>query len=844
MMAAALIALLFLATPSGLAAQSAAVSVELNGEARAMFGDADSLASRISYFLSLPAGVDAESRFAISISAGAETVSIDTSLIQPGKAARSLASSIPSFSVGSLIPTLCGDIAYLRRSSLGFPTTDLAQPPPLLDRLSYAALGKLTGWSAADLEPMGIASLERGIVLCFPRKYLSLGSGFAVTQKTISDMIFQAQSDPLLFSGMAADGNGRVVLLSESAGKTVISHSRLGRREVSDAPGVKGPRARIVGGNLASVDGSTLTLYRLEEAGGTPARIQLRMGFVSALAADEEDNLWLFDAEERRIRVCSAGGSEIYSIKPLVSPSAMPLPQSLAVYPDGSFILGGSGQIWKFDNTGNPIWRLTRIPGARQETLPAAFALAVDASDGSFYVLDAPSRRVLRFAGGSGGDAASGPTESGLLARADSTAGEAFDREMIREKALRAGELIESLIGALSYDRANGISAAAAELARQYRATHPADGAASRLHDDLTAKKRSIAEIIAEPEAPSVAIFEPARGPRSYPECTDAIGLTVTVRNTLKETLENLRVSISIPGMADSPEMILFASLLPGEERTLPVSLAPTGRLPGYGVNEEKASVLAVFSRRKEAKTAFRGIAIIGIPSVDLSKASLPDAADLACAARPDDPLLDRFARSAAGIGEDPLEQTISLLDALSRLRRQAAKRVDPIPAAQGIRGTLRGLSGGPEDWAVLMASLASNRGLDSGILTAGDETLALIQTGVPLGTWLPIFEGRRDFFDILSGLARGGMLVIPLAGSVSAEAGPAGGIAGSLLAALEILREKGGRKSSPVWLEKKPAAAPSAAGIPFPIALPAVIRIGRAELEARIADMFRRAGA
>ena len=840
MITAALIALLLLAPPSLLFAQPAAVSVELNGEARAMFGDAEAVASRISSLMSIPAGMG----IAISIAVDAETVSTDTSLIQPGKAARSLASSIPSYAVGSIIPTLCGDIAYLLRSSLGFPTTDLAQPPPLADRLSYAALGKLTGWSAADLEPMGIVSPGRGIVLCFPRRYLSLGSRFAVTEKSISDMILQGQGDPLLFSGIAADENGRVVLLSESGGKTVMSVSRLGSREVSDTPGVKGPRALIVGRNLASVDGTTLTLYPLEGAGAFPVRIGLRMGFISALAADDEDNLWFFDAGERRIRICTAGGREICSIRPIVSPSVMPLPQSLAVYPDGSFILGGSGQIWKFDNAGTPKWRLMRIPGARQETLPAAFALAVDGADGSFYVLDAPSRRVLRFAGDSGGDAGTGPSEPGLLARADAMASEAFDRELAREKALRAGELMESLIGSLSYDRANGISAAAAELARQYRVKLPADAAASKLHDGLTAKKREIAEIAAEPEAPSITLFEPARGPRSYPECGSAIGLTVTVRNTLRETLENLRVSVSIPGVADAPEMVLFASLLPGEERSLPVSLSPAGYVSRQGVNGKRASVLVVFSRRNEIKTAFRGIGITGIPPVDLSNSSMPEAAELACAARPDDPLLDQLAGSAAGTGDDPLELTISILDALAGLRRQAAKSMDPAPVDQGMRGTLRGLSGGPGDWTVLMASLAANRGLESGILTAGDEALTLVQTDVPLERWLPIFQGRQDYRDILRGLAREGKLVIPLSGNASAEAGPAGGIAGLLLAALETLREKGAPKASPIWLEKKSAAAPVAAGIPFPITLPVMIRIGRAELEARIADLLRRTGA
>ena len=78
----------------------------------------------------------------------------------------------------------------------------------------------------------------------------------------------------------------------------------------------------------------------------------------------------------------------------------MQVPQQIEAYADGSFLLGGSGEVWKFQNSGIPVWKLTRIPGRPAETLPALFALAANDTDGTFTILDGPSRRLLSFAPG------------------------------------------------------------------------------------------------------------------------------------------------------------------------------------------------------------------------------------------------------------------------------------------------------------------------------------------------------------------------------------------------------------------------------------------------------------
>ena len=84
---------------------------------------------------------------------------------------------------------------------------------------------------------------------------------------------------------------------------------------------------------------------------------------VPAFDVDREGNLWTWDAGERRIRIVTPRGREVFAIRPLFGASAMPLPQQLAVFDDGSFLLAGSGEVWKLQGSGVPVWRLAQKHG-------------------------------------------------------------------------------------------------------------------------------------------------------------------------------------------------------------------------------------------------------------------------------------------------------------------------------------------------------------------------------------------------------------------------------------------------------------------------------------------------
>ncbi len=814
-----LIALLLLAAPPCSAAFAASPSVNLDAEAGKLIPDAQSISAAI-------ADLAADGNLTVSITMREGVLTVETSFTPREGASKALTSTLPARAVGSLIPTIRGDAAYLRGASPG----DLEAPPALLDSVSLDALARLTGWSAAELEPVGIAPAGRGIVVCFPRRYLSLGSGFAVTASTLADIIFQEKADPLIFSGIAADREGRVVLLSESGGKAVISRSLRGESRRIDAPEARGPLARISGDTLAAAGGSSaLTLLSLNAA--APAQVRHPARLVSAMDSDAEGNLWLFDGEERRIRILSPAGAEIHSIKPIISPAVMPLPQSLAVFPDGSFLLGGSAEVWKFTNAGAPVWRLARIPGPRRETLPSVFSLAVDGEDGSIYLLDPQSRRILRFAGNGGRSA-----ESGVLARADSMDAEALERALAREKALRASELVDSLTADMSFDRADAACAAAVEYARRYRVKQAADAAASGLHEALLARKSRLAKAVGEKETPLIAVREPVQAPRAYPACAAPIVLTISARNPLAESMENVRVTIGIPGKALYPEMALFSSLKPKEERTLSVSVTLSSAEAGAtdslcGVS---ASVLAEFTRGGREKSAFMRVEIAGSPP---AAAGGYTAAMLACAARPRDPLLSRF---ASGSGADAL----SILGSLGVLRgRAAGMEAGSPPAAAGApdaRAALRGLSESPEAWTVLAASLAANRGLESGVAMAGGSAIALIRTAVPLEAWKTAFTEKPRLWDALVMISREGKITIPLSGNPAYAGDAPGNLAESVLAALEALSAApGSGAQSIVWLDAKefPSAEASPAPV-FPAAFPVTYAsVGIPALAAEIRD-------
>jgi hypothetical protein len=371
---------------------------------------------------------------AVTLSPQAGGVEVSTSLARGG-VTRSLSSSVPPGAPASLVSTITADIAFLffssREVSAGeFAAFPLEPPPSLLATLQTDTLKVLTGWDTSELEPIALAGSGGKITVCFPHRFLTLDPLFRITADTIRDLNAQAGSaqEPLLLSGIAAGGSDDLLLLSESEGTVVRVNPLLGTRQTRAAPGLSGTSGRQLDPDtlavLSNAGGSAhVVLYGAQPPGSRA--LPVLASYASALSSDQEGNLWVWDAGERRIRILTAAGREVFTIRPMIGASTMQLPQQLEVFADGSFLLGGSAEVWKFDNAGIPIWRMSRVPGRPGEQLPPSFALAAHDADGSFTLLDAPSRRLMTFGPGTepgaGPESAAGPGEdmAALLARLD-----------------------------------------------------------------------------------------------------------------------------------------------------------------------------------------------------------------------------------------------------------------------------------------------------------------------------------------------------------------------------------------------------------------------------------------
>jgi hypothetical protein len=756
---------------------------------------------------------------------------------------RSLTSTLPADSAAALIPALAGDIAYLWHASAGFSGLKLENPPGLIGRLSAGTLAVLTGRPASEMELVAIASGRDGLVLCFPRGYVTLGPQFTVTARTMQDLARQAEGSRLpLLSGAAAGDRGEMVLLSEKEGRLLRV---LPGRETPlgvTASGLTGSRARVApGAQLAVLGAGGLALYGLDAAAVPPRAVPVG-AFPTALGSDGEGNLWIYDAAERRIRVVGLSGAEVFSIRPLVSPSAMPLPQSLCVLPDGSFLLGGSGQLWCFLSTGVPLWKLDRIPGIPREPLPAGFDLAADPVDGSFYLLDAPSRRVLQFAGrGSpeaaraaerilaGADPASpaslGAASSALRAaglplmavdvlsasggRGPRAEGAAAAADLAREKAMRAAELVDALTRDLLGAQAQNACAAAVGHARTLRAQAPADDEAARLLDRLTTRLAELRESAAAAADLSVRISgEPA-------PAVDACGTTLSIRCIVQgaPAVDDVRLSLTLPGASRAPGRAALASLSAGEEAALDIQVALE---PGSRPPWDPAARLD-YLRAGQARSAFFRPAW---PQAQ-EAGGRRSASELACAARAADSLVEEFARSTAS-GATPLAGVLAAIDVLQAAADPglpAAGASSLLPAGELLpaRAALRGLAAGQMDWAVLVAGIARTLGCPSGIMVAASGVFPLIRTGSPVSEAGSLFPSTPEAAAVLRAVSRDGELVLPLAPARE------GGAAGCLLRAVGLLAPGDASSADTAWLENAAPDQGGAAGppAPFPLVFP-----------------------
>ena len=562
------------------------------------------------------------------------------------------------------------------------------------------------------------------------------------------------------------------------------------------------------------------------------------------------------DAGERRIRIVTPRGREVFAIRPLFGASAMPLPQQLAVFDDGSFLLAGSGEVWKFQGSGVPVWRLARIPGRTPESLPSSFDLAVNRADGSLTLLDAQSRRLLSFSASPAGAAAHLGT---LLGRLDSrkradlqelsafaragglglmalqfgdllvrAGGSEADREsaraaLLREKAAAYADLADGLTRDLLYARADGAWLRSAETLRELSAESPEDDSAAGMLQTVIARRKEVREALSganEIQAVSSRVLVERTG-----ACATTLTLEVTLRNAGTRAVQGLRMHAGLPPIVQTPALEVIDEILPSKERLVRIALGvPTGAAaPGGTV---MVSVLVTYERGQEGFSQALSFSATVVP---VGPPGSP-AEDLACRAVPQDTLAASLPDSLAGTArppqEEPLIELAGVLDALGAARSASAgassPEMPPLPGetpSPSMRNLLRTLSGEESEWTVVTASIAASLGMQSAVVTVGKRPFAVVDTGIPFFDAMASIAGLARFKVALAALSPAGTLWIPFSGRVPpADAGAAAWAAVDALAALEAADVTG----TPRFAVPASATQQNAPN-PFPLVLPVV---------------------
>ncbi len=558
---------------------------------------------------------DASARVTVTRAAG--TIVVATELLPASGTRRTLRSTIPDGSEDAIVPVAATDIAWLWAAAAGFRGLEPGPAPALAASIETDSLAGLTGWTATDLEPLAIASSTEGLTVLFPRGWLTLDPLFRIGKAAARDLALQTASDGRVYTGIALTGRSTIVL--DRADGTIETVDPLLATRTSFAVPRGSRLLALARHEAALVAGPELTFVPLDSGSTDHRTLRIAAGWITAVDVDPTGTLWAWDGQERRVRVVEHGGREISSIRPLVPAAALPAPQALAVLPDGSFLIGGAGQLWKFERSGIPAWRLSRLPGVPGGTLPASFALAVDGATRAVWLLDAPSRRVLQFGGtdrsideGPAAEAARALGEllqtlderdgavleragalalqadqpftaarfASRLARLDAAgAGDlaaAADLMTLRDHARGAARVVDELAGALLAVRAADACQRAVDLARAWRDRDPGDAEAGRLLDRLTGLRRELRDAAtSKPDAPSLAAVATV----ASEDGRRVARVRLALRAPEGSAVAGLRLTFAFPGWTPVPASVDVGTLVAGEERAVELELA-LGNVP------------------------------------------------------------------------------------------------------------------------------------------------------------------------------------------------------------------------------------------------------------------------
>lgn len=296
---------------------------------------------------------------------------------------------------------LANVIFFLWSAFHGYLAEGMGEPAELVDEISAEAVARSAlPEMPAMLVPTSAAVTGNGSLLVgFSMICVELDSNFRILGQPGRSLY--EEGDYAYAYGVAVTPAG-----------TIFLKPGMGREIYRLLPGVEqpqrwrlgsdlfGPFAALPDGSAVIVDIAKRQAFRVMER--KTQSLDLFSGpysFISAMAVGPEGTLWVYDAQERRLRIHGSDGRLIDGIIPVIDPSLGVTPLALAVRADGSFLLYSSpGELWSFSRLGLPLWRLAALQGwEAQESLPQAAALAADSRQGLIYLADQTGRRILKL---------------------------------------------------------------------------------------------------------------------------------------------------------------------------------------------------------------------------------------------------------------------------------------------------------------------------------------------------------------------------------------------------------------------------------------------------------------
>lgn len=470
--------------------------------------------------------------------------------------------------------------------------------------------GDSDGESPADPEPLDIAATPDGPVILFSDRYLSLGLHLEITEWTVQDAksILPNEYIP---SRLFINPLFEPMICSADSGALLLFHRGSGSPERFETSIIQPIDAvSLRRGGIVLSDGRRLYLFSRRGNELYRREITLPSRFTTGLSTDDQDRLWVYDLQERKVRVFNQAGLELFTIAPELSGANLLFPQVFQTRVDGGFLLGTAGELWCFNPDGSARWKLTQYNAGYRQGLPAFFRVA-EGPESSFYILDPLGNRIMKFIEDAVGTVISEDPIDGTLAAGFEKTGmiASLQNELLRfcleeelylqaaffQRSRSEGPVVTDLAGRIRSKQAGLLSELARRLEnelrlpeaeaaynraltlyRELRSLDPVDPRYPESIRDLSQRRNGVRNILTAESLLTAEVekrFASDRGEQ----------LRIVVGNIAESSVEQLEFQARFDGYPDSRWLGSLEQILSGGRAvvTLPFSGSATGPVNG-----------------------------------------------------------------------------------------------------------------------------------------------------------------------------------------------------------------------------------------------------------------------